>query len=229
MTETPKACRPDRRGALARHDRRARPRLRGPLLRRRRPRRAAAGRRRRRRDPGPQRDQGRRRGRSPRPGSSRSSPARASGSTTSTYARPPRPGVMVVNAPQSNIVSAAELAVGLLLAAARHIPAATASLKTGEWKRSKFTGVELYEKTAGIVGLGRIGALVAQRLSAFGMQRHRVRPVRRRRPRSPDGRAPGLARRAAALERRHLGAPAEDPRDGRAHRRRASSRSSSRR
>ena len=78
-------------------------------------------------------------------------------------------GVMVVNAPQSNIVSAAELAVGLLLAAARHIPAATASLKNGEWKRSKYTGVELYEKTAGIVGLGRIGALVAQRLSAFGM------------------------------------------------------------
>jgi D-3-phosphoglycerate dehydrogenase / 2-oxoglutarate reductase len=78
-------------------------------------------------------------------------------------------GVMVVNAPQSNIVSAAELAVGLLLAAARHIPAATASLKNGEWKRTKFTGVELYEKTAGIVGLGRIGALVAQRLSAFGM------------------------------------------------------------
>jgi D-3-phosphoglycerate dehydrogenase len=79
-------------------------------------------------------------------------------------------GVMVVNAPQSNIVSAAELAVGLLLAAARHIPAATASLKNGEWKRSKYSGVELYEKTAGIVGLGRIGALVAQRLSAFGMQ-----------------------------------------------------------
>jgi D-3-phosphoglycerate dehydrogenase / 2-oxoglutarate reductase len=78
-------------------------------------------------------------------------------------------GVMVVNAPQSNIVSAAELAVGLLLAAARHIPAATASLKNGEWKRTKYTGVELYEKTAGIVGLGRIGALVAQRLSAFGM------------------------------------------------------------
>ena len=78
-------------------------------------------------------------------------------------------GVMVVNAPQSNIVSAAELAVGLLLAAARNIAPATAALKQGEWKRSKYTGVELYEKTAGIVGLGRIGALVAQRLSAFGM------------------------------------------------------------
>ncbi|HEX7187241.1 MAG TPA: phosphoglycerate dehydrogenase [Actinomycetes bacterium] len=78
-------------------------------------------------------------------------------------------GVMVVNAPQSNIVSAAELAVGLLLAAARHIAPANAALKQGEWKRSKYSGVELYEKTAGIVGLGRIGALVAQRLSAFGM------------------------------------------------------------
>jgi D-3-phosphoglycerate dehydrogenase len=79
-------------------------------------------------------------------------------------------GVMVVNAPTSNIVSAAELAIGLLLAAARRIPEANASLKSGEWKRSKFSGVELYEKTAGIVGLGRIGVLVAQRLSAFGMQ-----------------------------------------------------------
>ena len=78
-------------------------------------------------------------------------------------------GVMVVNAPTSNIVSAAELAVGLMLAAARHISPAHASLKNGEWKRSKFTGIELYEKTVGIVGLGRIGVLVAQRLSAFGM------------------------------------------------------------
>ena len=79
-------------------------------------------------------------------------------------------GVMVVNAPTSNIVSAAELAIGLLLAAARRIPAANDSLKAGEWKRNKFSGVELYEKTAGIVGLGRIGVLVAQRLSAFGMR-----------------------------------------------------------
>jgi D-3-phosphoglycerate dehydrogenase len=78
-------------------------------------------------------------------------------------------GVMVVNAPTSNIVSAAELAIGLLLAAARNIPAADASLKAGQWKRSQYTGVELYEKTVGVVGLGRIGVLVAQRLSAFGM------------------------------------------------------------
>ncbi len=77
---------------------------------------------------------------------------------------------MVVNAPTSNIVSAAELAVALLLAAARHIAPASAALKLGEWKRSKYTGIELYEKTLGIVGLGRIGVLVAQRLSAFGMK-----------------------------------------------------------
>jgi D-3-phosphoglycerate dehydrogenase len=79
-------------------------------------------------------------------------------------------GVMVVNAPTSNIVSAAELAVGLLIAAARHIAPASAALRSGEWKRSKYSGVELYEKTVGIVGLGRIGVLVAQRLSAFGMR-----------------------------------------------------------
>ena len=79
-------------------------------------------------------------------------------------------GVMVVNAPTSNIVSAAELAVALMLAAARHIAPANGALKNGEWKRSKYTGVELYEKTVGIVGLGRIGVLVAQRLSAFGMK-----------------------------------------------------------
>ncbi|MFC6153482.1 phosphoglycerate dehydrogenase [Nocardioides yefusunii] len=79
-------------------------------------------------------------------------------------------GVMVVNAPTSNIVSAAELAVALMLAAARHISPAHAALRNGEWKRSKYNGIELYEKTVAIVGLGRIGALVAQRLSAFGMK-----------------------------------------------------------
>jgi D-3-phosphoglycerate dehydrogenase len=78
-------------------------------------------------------------------------------------------GVLVVNAPTSNIVSAAELAVALMLAAARHISPAHAALTRGEWKRSRYTGIELFEKTLGIVGLGRIGVLVAQRLSAFGM------------------------------------------------------------
>ena len=78
-------------------------------------------------------------------------------------------GVMVVNAPTSNIVSAAELAVGLLLASARHIAPASQALRDGAWKRSKYTGVELADKVVGIVGLGRIGQLVAQRLSAFGV------------------------------------------------------------
>jgi D-3-phosphoglycerate dehydrogenase len=78
-------------------------------------------------------------------------------------------GVMVVNAPTSNIVSAAEHAAALLLAVARRIPAADQSLRDGQWKRSSFNGVELNGKTAGIVGLGKIGQLLAQRLAAFGM------------------------------------------------------------
>ncbi len=78
-------------------------------------------------------------------------------------------GVMVVNAPTSNIISAAELTIGHILSLARHIPAAHASLAAGEWKRSKYTGTELFEKTVGIIGLGRIGALIAARLQAFGV------------------------------------------------------------
>jgi D-3-phosphoglycerate dehydrogenase / 2-oxoglutarate reductase len=81
-----------------------------------------------------------------------------------------RAGVMVVNAPTSNIVSAAEHAVALLLAVARNVPQAMASLRGGQWKRSAFTGVELQGKVAGILGLGRIGVLVAQRLAAFDME-----------------------------------------------------------
>ncbi|HEU0086349.1 MAG TPA: phosphoglycerate dehydrogenase [Pseudonocardiaceae bacterium] len=81
-----------------------------------------------------------------------------------------RRGIMVVNAPTSNIVSAAEHAVALLLAVARRIPAADASLRSGQWKRSAFTGVELSGKTVGVVGLGKIGQLVAQRLAAFNTE-----------------------------------------------------------
>lgn len=77
-------------------------------------------------------------------------------------------GVMVVNAPTSNVISAAELAIAHIFSLARFIPDANASLKAGKWQRSKFTGVELYEKTIGIVGLGRIGSLVAERLKGFG-------------------------------------------------------------
>lgn len=79
-------------------------------------------------------------------------------------------GVMVVNAPTSNIISAAELTIGHILSLARHIPAAHASLAAGEWKRSKYTGTELFEKKVGIIGLGRIGALIAARLEAFGVE-----------------------------------------------------------
>jgi D-3-phosphoglycerate dehydrogenase len=79
-------------------------------------------------------------------------------------------GVMVVNAPTSNITSAAELAVGLLLASARNIAPANQALKGGAWKRSKYGGVELLEKTVGVVGFGRIGQLVADRLRGFGVE-----------------------------------------------------------
>lgn len=78
-------------------------------------------------------------------------------------------GVMVVNAPTSNIVSAAELAIGLLLASARSISPAHAALRSGKWARSKYTGAELFEKTLGVVGFGKIGQLVAHRMQAFGM------------------------------------------------------------
>ncbi|HEX2381939.1 MAG TPA: phosphoglycerate dehydrogenase [Acidimicrobiales bacterium] len=79
-------------------------------------------------------------------------------------------GVMVVNAPQSNVLSAAEQTIALLLAQARNIPQAHAALKDGRWERSRWEGVELADKVLGIIGLGRIGKLVAQRASAFGMR-----------------------------------------------------------
>ena len=79
-------------------------------------------------------------------------------------------GVMVVNAPQSNILSAAEQTMALLLAQARNIPQAHSALKNGKWERSKWEGVELHGKVLGIIGLGKIGALVAQRAMSFGMR-----------------------------------------------------------
>ncbi|MDQ1417160.1 MAG: D-3-phosphoglycerate dehydrogenase / 2-oxoglutarate reductase [Acidimicrobiaceae bacterium] len=81
-----------------------------------------------------------------------------------------RRGVMVVNAPRSNILSAAEHTLALLLAQARNIPQAHAALTAGRWERSRWEGVEVHGKTLGIVGLGRVGALVAQRAHAFGMR-----------------------------------------------------------
>ncbi|WP_460068190.1 phosphoglycerate dehydrogenase [Streptomyces sp. YKOK-I1] len=79
-------------------------------------------------------------------------------------------GVLVANAPTSNIASAAELACGLLLAVARTIPQADAALKAGSWQRARWTGTELSGKVLGVVGLGRIGSLVAHRMAAFGME-----------------------------------------------------------
>ena len=81
-----------------------------------------------------------------------------------------RRGIVVANAPQSNVVTAAEHTMALLLALARNIPQAYASLTAGKWERSKFSGVELYEKTLGILGFGRIGQLVAARARGFGMR-----------------------------------------------------------
>ena len=79
-------------------------------------------------------------------------------------------GIVVANAPQSNVITAAEHTMALLLALARNVPQAHASLISGKWERSKFSGVELYEKTLGIMGFGRIGQLVAQRALSFGMK-----------------------------------------------------------
>jgi D-3-phosphoglycerate dehydrogenase / 2-oxoglutarate reductase len=79
-------------------------------------------------------------------------------------------GIVVANAPESNVVTAAEHTMALLLALARNVPQAYASLIAGKWDRSKFSGVELYEKTLGILGFGRIGQLVAARARGFGMR-----------------------------------------------------------
>jgi D-3-phosphoglycerate dehydrogenase len=79
-------------------------------------------------------------------------------------------GIVVANAPESNVVTAAEHTMALLLALARNVPQAYTSLIAGKWERSKFSGVELYEKTLGILGFGRIGQLVAQRARGFGMR-----------------------------------------------------------
>ncbi len=79
-------------------------------------------------------------------------------------------GVIVANAPAANVMSAAELTVGLIIASARHIPQAHTALYEGRWDRSQWVGTELFGQTVGLVGLGRVGQLVAQRLEAFGMR-----------------------------------------------------------
>ena len=78
-------------------------------------------------------------------------------------------GILVINAPTANIMSATEHTMAMLLALCRNIPEAHASVKSGEWTRAKFMGVELNGKTLGVIGLGRIGSRVAKRAHAFGM------------------------------------------------------------
>jgi D-3-phosphoglycerate dehydrogenase len=79
-------------------------------------------------------------------------------------------GIVVVNAPQANVISAAEHTMALLLSQARHIARADAVLRSGVWDRKSYQGVELHGRTLGVIGLGRIGSLVAKRAQAFGMQ-----------------------------------------------------------
>lgn len=78
-------------------------------------------------------------------------------------------GIKVLNTPGATTISVAELTIGHMLALARQIPQATASLKAGKWEKKLFMGTELYEKTLGIIGIGRIGREVAKRAAAFGM------------------------------------------------------------
>ena len=125
-------------------------------------------------------------------------------------------GIVVANAPQSNVITAAEHTMALLLALARNVPQAHASLTSGKWERSKFSGIELYEKTLGILGFGRIGQLVAQRAKGVRDADRRLRPLRFRRPLSgPRGREGRLAGRRLRRRRLPDAAPAEDSRDRR--------------
>ena len=92
-----------------------------------------------------------------------------------------RRGIVVANAPESTVISAAEHTVGLLLALSRNIPQAHAALAQGRWERSRFGGIELAGKTLGVLGFGRIGQQVARRALGLEMRVVGVRPVRRRR------------------------------------------------
>ena len=97
-------------------------------------------------------------------------PRRLRASTTSTCPYATQKGVIVCNTPESNIISAAEHTMGLLLASSRNIPWADRFIKSGKWGRKQFEGSELYGKTLGIIGLGRIGGLVSQRARGFSMR-----------------------------------------------------------
>ena len=103
-----------------------------------------------------------------------------------------RRGIVVANAPESTVVSAAEHTIGLLVALARNIPQAHAALKEGRWERSRWGGIELADKTLGVLGFGRIGQQVARRALGLGMRVVALRPVRR------AGALPRARRRARA-------------------------------
>ena len=133
-------------------------------------------------------------------------------------------GIIVANAPEANTVAAAEHTVALMLALARNIPQAHASLTSGKWERSKFGGTEVDGKTLGVLGFGRIGQLVAIRAKAFGMRvvaydpfvaGERFRELGAEKAETPDD----------VLARRRLphAAPAEDPGDAGLHQHRARS------
>ncbi len=132
-------------------------------------------------------------------------------------------GILVVNAPSGNVVSAAEHAVALLLAMLRKVPEAQVSLKAGEWKRAKFVGTELQGKTVGLVGLGQVGARVAARLKPWHVTLLAFDPYV-----TPE-RAAELGVKPVTLEallqglRHRLPPRAGDPRDDRAPLRRPAS------
>ena len=120
-------------------------------------------------------------------------------------------GIIVVNAPTSNVLSAAEHTIAMLMACARNIPQAHQALKEGRWERSKYGGVELMGKTLGIIGLGRIGFLVAERARGLKMEvvaydpyvpAERFRELGLERAESPDAHLPGgrLHQRPSAQE-----------------------------
>ena len=130
-------------------------------------------------------------------------------------------GIIVANAPQSNIVAAAEHTVALMLSLARNIPQAHASLTAGKWERSKFGGVEVYEKTLGVLGFGRIGQLVAARAQGFGMRVLAFDPfVSSERFRELGVEQGRDERRRLPRVRLHHHPPAQDARDARLARRR---------
>ena len=163
-----------------------------------------------------------------RPGGSRSLPGPASASTTSTSTPPPGRGH---GRQRAHLEHRQRRRAHRRPAAgrARHIAVANQSLKRAEWRRGAFTGTELYEKTAGIVGLGRIGVLVAQRLSAFGMRVIAYDPyVQAGRAAQMGVRLVGFDQLLAESDAISVHLP-EDPRDRRAHRRRAAAQGQARR